>query len=117
MKDIQEVFRRVQKLKGEQKDLRKQYKEALISSLENQEISEKIKSLRQRKKQIELSIRQGMESEIRRLEDVGIDIESDLELISDLAMTKLMKGETIKVTDDQNSEYEPVLVVKFRKLT
>ena len=116
MPDIQDVFARLQKLRGEQRNIRKQFKEALKSSFEHEEISEKIKTLREKKKQIELSVRQNMESDIRRLEDLTIDIESDQELISDIALTKLMKGETVKVTDEHNAEFEPIFVVKFKKV-
>ena len=54
-------------------------------------------------------------SEITQLEDLKIDIESDQEMLNDMAMTKYAKGESIELKDQYDNTYEPVFVVKFKK--
>ncbi len=93
------------------------YRDALTTTPEHAEISEKMKSLRERKKQIEQAIKEQFGKEITELEDLKVDIESDTELMSDAALTQLVKGETVEVTDQYQNQYEPVFTVKFKKVT
>lgn len=115
MQDIQEVFARIQEAKKQQKEIRSMYKDAIDNTPGYKEIVEELKTLREKKKQIELSIKQGMSSELTRLEDLKIDISTDEELLTDIAVTKLMKGESISVTDEYENDYEPTFTVKFKK--
>lgn len=115
MQDIQEIFNRIQQIKKQQKDIRSAYKDALATSQEYQEISDKLKILREKKKQIEASTKQSFASEFNKLDDFKIDLESDNTLLSDAALSKLMKGETVQVTDEYNNTYEPLFTVKFKK--
>lgn len=115
MADIQEIFNRIAETKKKQKDIRSAYKDALVTSLEYQEISEKLKTLREKKKQIETATKQQFASEFTKLDDYAIDLASDQELLTDAAVTKLMKGETVEVTDEYNNTYQPVFSVKFKK--
>jgi predicted nucleic acid-binding Zn-ribbon protein len=115
MLPLQEVFIRVQAAKKQKKDLETAYKDALKTSLEYQEIDEKLKTLRERKKQIEATIREQFSGELTKIEDLKIDIASDVEMMSDIAMTQLMKGETVEVKDEYENSYEPVFKVNFKK--
>ena len=117
MQDIQEIFTRLQEAKKKQKDLKSAYNDALKSAQEYQEILDKAKTLRERKKQIEQTIKEQFSGELTKLEDVKIDIASDVELLSDIALTQVMKGETVQVTDSYNNSYEPLFVVRFKKVT
>lgn len=115
MTNIQEIFSRINETKKKQKDLRTAYKDALDTSLEYKEINDKLKTLREKKKQIEGSIKQQFSSELTKLDDYAIDLASDAELLSDAALTTLMKGETVQVTDEYENKYEPSFNVKFKK--
>ena len=115
MQSIQEIFNRIQEAKNKQKDLRTSYKDALQNSLEYQEIAEKIKTLRQRKKQIEITVKEQFAGELTKLDDLAIDIASDNELLTDLSMNQLMKGESIELEDQSGNRYEPVFKVVFKK--
>ncbi len=115
MQDIQEIFNRIQDIRKKSKDIRASYKDALAASAEYTEINEKIKTLRERKKQIETSIKQDFSGEFTKLEDYKVDLESDNTMLSDAALTKLMKGETVQVVDEYNNTYEPQFSVKFKK--
>jgi predicted nucleic acid-binding Zn-ribbon protein len=116
MQDIQEIFNRLQEAKKKQKDIRGAYKDALLTTPGYKELAEEVKTLREKKKTMERQIREMMASEIEQLENIGIDIESDSQLITDIALTKMMKGEGIELTDDQEQKYEPVFAVKFKKV-
>ncbi len=115
MQDIQEIFNRMQEIKKQQKDIRSAYKESLETSLEYKEIGDKIKTLRERRKQIENSTKASFSSEFDKLDDFKIDLESDKVMMSDLALSKLMKGETVQVVDEYNNNYEPLFTVRFKK--
>ncbi len=115
MPDIQEIFSRIQATKKKQKDIRSAYKDALANSGEYQEIAEKTKTLRERKKQIELAIKADFQSEFTKLDDYKIDLESDNAILADAALSKIMKGETVEVTDEYENKYEPVWSIKFKK--
>ena len=117
MQSIQEVFARLQENKKKQKDLRSAYKDALETSLEYQEITEKLTALREKKKQIEQTVKEQFANELTKLDDLKIDLSSDLEVLTDLAMTQLMKGETVEVKDEYENTYQPVFKVNFKKIT
>lgn len=116
MANLQEIFDRIKKAQKKQKDINSAYKEALAGSTEFQETADKIKSLREKKKRIEAEIRSQFGSEIGELERMKADIKTDKELLSDAAITQLMKGETVEVKDEYDNEYEPVFSVKFKKV-
>lgn len=115
MQDIQQIFNRINQIKKKQKDIRSAYKDALNNSQEYVDITEKMKETRERKKQIEISVKQDFSSELTKLEDYKVDLESEMTLLSDAALSKLMKGETVEVTDEHNNTYEPIFTVRFKK--
>ncbi len=113
MPNLQEVFDRMQKSKKRQKEIRDMYNEALP---EYGELNDKMKIQRERKKQIEQAIKESFSKELTELEDLKVDIESDNELISDMSLTQLVKGETVAVKDQYENEYEPIFSVRFKKV-
>lgn len=116
MQDLQEIFNRIAQNKKELKDLRQAYKDALLQTGEHQEIVDQIKTLRERKKQVEQAVKDQFASEFIKMDDIKIDMESDAEMLSDIALNKYVKGETVAVTDEYENEYEPVFNVKFKKV-
>jgi len=115
MQDIQEIFNRVQEVKKKQKEIRAAYKDALSSASEYVELTEKLKTMRERKKQIETTVKNDFAGEFTKLEDLQIDLASDMEMLSDLAFAKMVKGEAIEIKDQYDNAYEPVVVVRFKK--
>lgn len=114
--NLQEIFARVEKSKSRQREIKTIYRDALTSTPEYEELNDKLKALRERKKQIEATVKEQFGSEITELEDLKVDIDSDMEMMSDLALTQLIKGEAIALKDEHDTEYEPVFAVKFRKM-
>jgi predicted nucleic acid-binding Zn-ribbon protein len=115
MQDLQQIFNHIQEIKKKQKDIKSAYRDALNASEEYKNLLDKLKELRARKKQIEVSVKQDFSSEFQKLDDYKVDLESDNTMLSDAALTKLMKGETVEVTDEYNNNYEPIFTVKFKK--
>lgn len=115
MQDLQQIFNHIQEIKKKQKDIKAAYRDALASSSEYKNLVDKMKELRGRKKDIENSVKQDFSGEFQKLDDYKVDLESDFTMLSDAAMTKLMKGETVQVTDEYNNNYEPIFSVKFKK--
>lgn len=117
MQNIQEVFTRLQENKKKLKDLKYTYKQALEGTAGYKEITEQLKILREKKKQIENIVRQNFSEEITQAGDLQIDIQSDQEMLSDIALTQVIKGATIEVKDEYENEYEPAFAVKFKKIS
>ncbi len=115
MKDLQSVFNRINEKKKEMRDIKGRYQDALINESEYESIKTKMKKLREQKKEIESVVQAQMGKDYERLEDLKYDIDSDKELLSDMAITQLMSGKPVQVSDEKENEYEPVFSVKFKK--
>ena len=114
MKNIQDIFSRLQEKRQQVVVVRKKFKEELAASGEYQRITEDIERLREKKKRYELSVRQQTDATFARIDELALAIRQDVQLLSDLALTSIMKGEPVAVKDDR-AEYEPVFSVRFRR--
>lgn len=110
MKEIQEVFDDIQKLKKERRDISKEYKYLLDNDNKYQELSEELKKLRDQKKKIEEV------NKSPRIDEINDEIKGLNEMVSDIAISNIMDGKSIQVKDEYDSEYEPVYKVSFRKI-
>lgn len=115
MKNIQEVFDRISQIKKEQKNAKGAYKDALDNSDSYRKLTEELKTLKEKKKQTETIIQREMGTEFQKMEDLKLEMESNKEMLSDIALTTVMKGETVEVKDEYGNVYEPVWSVKFKK--
>jgi serine phosphatase RsbU (regulator of sigma subunit) len=115
MNDLQGLFDKLQEEKREQKEIRREYKDALSHDILYQQTEEELKTLREKKKLIESEIRSQMGSRWERFEDLKFDITEIQQMISDVAMSSLMKGESIAIKDAYDIVYEPKFSVTFKK--
>ncbi len=115
MKDVQEVFNELQETKKEIKEIRKEYKDSLSHDSEYAELVEKINEIKEEKKQHEMSAQRDMGSRWEQLEDLKAEEKSIKEMISDISLTNLMKGETVEVRDAYDTLYEPNYNISFKK--
>ncbi len=115
MNDAQSIFNRIKDKQKEQKTLKSIYREAQANSREYQDVLEELKVLKEKKKKFEDSLRSEFRSELDQLDAIKTDIVSDREMLADIALTQLMKGETVGVVDEYNNKYEPVFSVRFKK--
>lgn len=112
---IQEVFNRIQESKKEQKKIKDMYRDALSVSEKYQATLEELKELKEKKKKIENGIQDDFGKEFEKLETFKADIQNDQQILSDLAISKVSKGERIEIEDQNNVSYEPIFSVRFRK--
>lgn len=115
MQDLQHVFNRIRETKAEQKELRKMYKDSLNNSREYADVVEKLDALKERKKAIETEIKEDNTSNFKKLDALRMHVKTDNEMLSDLALNKLMAGETVEIVDGENQRFEPVFTVRFKK--
>ena len=51
-----------------------------------------------------------------KLYSIKTDIESEKEILNQAALTKILKGENIEITDEYNNKYEPIFNIRFKKM-
>ncbi len=115
MKEIQEIFNELKEAKKEQREIRAEYKDALLQNQEYQELIEKLDELKLRKKELETITQSQMGSRWDRVDDLKMTIADLKQIQSDIAMTTLMDGKPIEVVDEYNNLYEPNFSVRFTK--
>lgn len=112
---LQLVFSETDKKRNRLRELKAAIKEQLESKQEFQEIKETSESLRARKKALKLAVDDDNKTECEEIERLEIDIKSQKQLISDVAIKDYLAGKEIKVTDNYGNVLEPVFSVKFVK--
>lgn len=116
MQNIQEVFNRIQTIKADQKKIRDAYRDALANSRPYQTIKDEIKQLQDKKKQIESAVKQEFSSELDKLDRLKQNLEDEIDLLSNLALTQYVNGKTVEVKDSRDNLYEPIFNVRFKKV-
>ena len=116
MANLEEVFQPIKNSKKEQRDIRLVYNDALATSKEYQDAIAELNIIKDKKKKIEQDIKSAFKTELEKLDSLKLDIKTDNELLGDLALSQLMKGETVKITDEYENKYEPVFSVRFKKV-
>lgn len=113
--EIHEVFNRIKEKKQEKKKLHTSFKDALQNSKAYQDVLDEFERIKAKKLQAETAIKAEFEQELRKLDEIKSHLASDVQLLSDMALTSLMKGETVEVTDEYDQKYEPIFSVRFKK--
>ena len=114
MQTLDEVYKRLNKAKKKRKELNKMLKDELSSNARYQEIQEEAKALREEKKGIEMEIRSGS-GELSELDELKIEISTDQELLSDVALNMYMNKETVEIVDENDEKWYPQFKVTFKK--
>lgn len=109
------VFKRRGEQKKKLRDLKQAFKDAFAGNARYQETIKAIEQLKIKKDQMENEVRVEWQKEIQEMDKLKLSIEADTTLLSDIAMTKLMKGETVEVQDALEQTYEPKFKVSFTK--
>lgn len=115
MQNLQEVFNRIQKKKKEIKEIKEMYRDGLKNEPKYKEMVEEIKTLREKKKSIENDVQVDMGEAYDKMERLRDEINAEQQMLSDIAMTTLMDGKTVEVTDEFNNKYEPEFKVMLKK--
>lgn len=116
MQSMQETFDQIQELKKEKKEIGKEYRDALSQANGYEEVTEELKTLREKKKMLETGVQAEMGSRYEKFEEIKLEIESLDQMLTDIAMTTLMKGGSINLKDKNDVEYEPSYKITFKKI-
>ncbi len=115
MQDIQSLFSRSKEISEEQRTIRKEYKDLLSHDTEYTRLTKEMKAMREQKKLVETHAQEQMGTRYQRFEELRDELIDLKQMISDIAMTTLMKGESIEVSDEYDTLYEPQFAVSFKK--
>jgi len=115
MQDLLDVFNSLQEKKKERKELVQMFKDELEHNGEYQELLKEIKVLKEKKKSIEDQAKANALHDAQKLDTLKEEIAGSTELLSDIALTKYVDGETVEITDEYDNRLVPVFSVKFRK--
>ena len=113
---LPDVFKRIQDKKKEQRELKAMYRDALAVNGDYQKLLDELNDLKLKKKKLEAGVQADFKEEFDKLEGLKLNIAGDNQLLSDLAMTQLTSGETVKIIDENKVEYEPIFTVRFKKV-
>jgi hypothetical protein len=114
MSKIEQIYHRLEANKKRRKELGKMLKDELDHHPQHKELVEEMKVMRERKKGIEQDVRAG-NSEIRELDDIKIDIQTDQELLADVALNMYVNNETVEIIDEYDQTWYPTFKVSFKK--
>jgi len=115
MQNLKEIHDRMNGSKRERRDLKKRVKEAFAQSKPYQDVLEQMKSLKAKQAQIEAAINREYQQEIDQIENLKKSIDEDAQMLSDVSLSMLMKGETVEIKDDDDTRYTPEFKVRFKK--
>lgn len=115
MQHLQDIFNQMQMAQDEIKSINQIYRDSLTNHPEYQMIKEQLDELKEKKKQIEDTIKAQMGSQYEKMDDLKREIKDQKEMLSDIAITTLMEGKTVEVLDEYQNLYEPKFAVAFKK--
>jgi predicted nuclease with TOPRIM domain len=114
MQSIEQVYKRLQKSKSKKRELSRILKDELASDNRYNELQEKLKTLREEKKSIENEIKSHA-SDFKELEELKADIQTDQELLADLALNMYLENKSCEILDENDQRWVPIFAVKFVK--
>lgn len=115
MKTIQEVFEQLTRAKKESKIQKGVYKSALENSDNYRKVTEELKALREKKKQIETVIKKDLGEQYTKIEDLNLEVKNTQEMLDDVALIALVKSQKVEAQDEYGNKYGPEFRVKFKK--
>lgn len=114
MKNLQQTFDSILALKHKQKELKSIIRDSL-NTPELKSINEQIIILKEKKKTIESQIMQSNQKELQELDYIKQEIELSSSMLSDIALTQYVQGESTEVVDLYSNIYDPIFQAKFKK--
>ena len=116
MRDMQEIFNQIQDLKQIKKEISKEYRDTLEQTAGYEDLKEEVKTMREKKKFKEDQVRASLGAHWGEFEDATAKIAELEQMLTDIAMTTLMDGNSINIKDKNNVEYEPSYKITFKKI-
>jgi hypothetical protein len=116
MKDLKDVYHKMQDKKHQKSELGKMIRDALSVNQQHKELTEEIKRLRDKKKGIENQVVSECLTDVQQLDTLKLEIAAASELLSDIALTMYANHETVEIVDEERGvRLTPVFSVKFQK--
>ncbi|MBU0613801.1 hypothetical protein KJ766_00765 [Patescibacteria group bacterium] len=115
MPNLESVYKRIQKNKKEKNQISKMLRDELASNQRYQELVEKLTKLRLEKKAIEDEVKSVSKSDISRMDDLKVEIQTDIELISDIALNMYVQKENVEIIDENDQKWYPQFKVAFKR--
>ncbi len=114
MPNLEEVYKRLEKNKKRKKEIGKMLSDELAHSTRHKEIKEEMLALREEKKAIEQTVQAG-NPDFKEVEELKADIQTDQEMLSDIALNMYMKDQTVEIVDEYDQKWFPSFKVAFKK--
>lgn len=116
MLSLETLHERLKAKKREKKEIMKAFKDELAHNPRHAQIVEQLSILKEEKKSIESQVWAGASKDAQKLDELTLDIKSDKELLSEVALNMYVKGETVEVIDQKTNErYVPLFSVEMKK--
>ncbi len=114
MQDLDKVYSRLQEKKAAKREISAAFKDELKQNAKYQEVVEKMNDLKQEKKSIENDLMSQSQNQ-SKLDELTLDIKSDTEMLTDIAVNMFLANQTVEITDEQGSKWVPSFSVRFKK--
>lgn len=105
----------MQEKKKEMKIIARGFQDELKNNARYMEIIDEMKRLREEKKSFEDQTKAAALLDAGKLETLKLDIDSDKEMLTDIALTKYVAQETVEIVDREAVRWEPKFSVNFKK--
>ena len=115
MPSLDEVYGRLCAKKREKSEIQKAFKDELANHPRYKQITDDLKKMKEEKKSIENQTWASASADAQKLDLLTLDIESDKEMLSDLALNMYTKGQTVEIVDEHNVRWVPKFSVAFKK--
>lgn len=112
---LKEIHDRIKAEKSKRKDLKKIVKDTLTNSRAYNEALQAVEQAKEKLKQVKAALMDDLRDELLSIEKCNNEIKEDQMLLTDVAMSELMKGQTVEI-DDPDVEHilNPVFKVSFK---
>jgi len=115
MANLEEVYTRLREKKKQRAEIARMFKDELENEPRYKEIVDQMKALRDEKKSIENAAYARASRDAEKLDLLKLDIKSDQEMLSDIAINMYTEGKSVEVVDEYNTRWVPNFSVRFVK--
>lgn len=113
---LKEINDKIKVAKSRRRVLREAMKDGLTASKSYQEALEDLARAKEKVSRIKAAIMNDFQRDVEEIARINCDIGANQELLSDLAISELMKGETVEIDEPgEDTKLEPVYKVAFKK--
>lgn len=115
MPNLEEVYGRLKAKKREKGELQRSFRDELAQHPRYPQLVEQLAQLKEEKKAIENQVRAGSSADAEKIDLLTLDIKSDREMLSGIALTMYARGQQVEIVDEQNVRWVPSFTVAFKK--